>query len=209
MIKNLIFDFGGVIVDIDYDNAVKHFESLGLTHARELLDSYHQRDIFLELEAGQIDVGEFCRKLGAYCHRDISFQEARTAWLAFCTGHPQYRLDYLETLRPTYKLYILSNTNPFVMDWAESAEFTAARKPLNHYVDKVYASYRVKMVKPHREIFEYVLADTGADASETVFIDDGAANVETGKALGFHVLQPINGEDWRDKLNRLLLKHGG
>jgi len=204
MIKNLIFDFGGVIVDINRDNAVKHFESLGLTNAEELLDKYHQRDIFLEVEDGRIDADEFCRKLGEYCHREISFKEAKAAWLSFFVGDPGYRLDYLEELHKKYNIYILSNTNPFVMSWARSSEFTPSGKSLDYYVDKVYTSYQVKAVKPHKEFFEYVINDTRVNPAETVFIDDGSANVEMGKELGFHVLQPINGEDWRDKLNRLL-----
>lgn len=204
MIKNLIFDFGGVIVDLDRDRAVKHFESLGMSNAEELLDKYHQRDIFLEVEDGRIDADEFCRKLSKYCHREISFNEAKAAWLAFFVGDPQYRLDYMEELHRKYKIYILSNTNPFVMSWARSAGFTAARKPLDYYADHVYASYQVKAIKPDKEFFEYVIKDTGVNPTETVFIDDGTANVEMGKELGFHVLQPINGEDWREKLNRLL-----
>jgi len=204
MIKNLIFDFGGVIVDINRDNAVKHFESLGLVNAEELLDKYHQRDIFLEVEDGRIDADEFCHKLGEYCHREISFKEAKAAWLAFFVGDPQYRLDYLEELHKKYEIYILSNTNPFVMSWARSSEFTASGKSLDYYVDKVYASYQVKSVKPHKEIFEYMIRNAKINPSESVFIDDGSANVQMGKELGFRVLQPTNGEDWRDKLNRLL-----
>lgn len=204
MIKNLIFDFGGVIVDINRDNAVKHFESLGLTNAEELLDKYHQRDIFLEVEDGRIDADEFCRKLGEYCHREISFKEAKAAWLAFFVGEYQYRLDYLEELHKKYNIYILSNTNPFVMSWARSYDFTPSGKSLDYYVDKVYASYQVKWVKPNREIFAHLINDAKIKPSESVFVDDGSANVEMGKELGFHVLQPINGEDWREKLNRLL-----
>lgn len=204
MIKNLIFDFGGVIADINRDNAVKAFESLGLTNAEELLDKYHQRDIFLEVEDGRIDADEFCRKLSEYCHREVSFDEARAAWLAFFVGDPQYRLDYMEELHKKYNIYILSNTNPFVMSWARSTEFTAAGKPLDYYVDKIYASYLVKWVKPHKEIFEHMIDDTKLNPAESIFIDDGGANVEMGRQLGFHVLQPINGEDWSDDLNQLI-----
>lgn len=204
MIKNLIFDFGGVIVDIDRDQAVKRFEMLGLTNADELLDKYHQRDIFLEIEDGRIDPDEFCSKLGDYCQREISFKEAKHAWLGFFVGDPQYRLDFIEELRRKYNIYILSNTNPFVMSWARSVDFTSARKPLDYYVDKIYASYELKMVKPQREFFKYIINDSNITPADSVFIDDGSANVEAGKELGFHVLQPVNGEDWRQKLNRLL-----
>lgn len=204
MIKNIIFDFGGVIADIDRERAVKHFESLGLTNAEELLDKYHQRDIFLEVEDGRVDAEGFCAKLGAYCGREISLKEAKKAWISFFVGDPQYKLDYMEELHKEYHIYILSNTNPFIMSWARSAEFTAAGKPLDYYVDKIYASYELKTVKPHKEIFEYMIDDARLLPADSVFVDDGAANVEMAKELGFHVLQPINGEDWRGKLNLLL-----
>lgn len=204
MIKNLIFDFGGVIADINRDNAVKGFEALGLTNANELLDKYHQKDIFLEVEDGRISAEEFCRKLGAYCGKTISSEEVKTAWLSYFVGDPQYRLDYLEELRHKYKIYILSNTNPFIMSWARSIDFTAKGKSLDDYVDKIYASYLVKEVKPHKEIFEFMIQDAALQPSESIFVDDGYSNVEMGKQLGFHVLQPVNGEDWRGKLNALL-----
>lgn len=204
MVKNLIFDFGGVIVDIDRDRAVKHFESLGLSNAEELLDKYHQRGIFLEIEDGRIGTDEFCEKLGKLCHRNISFDEAKAAWFSFFVGDPQYRLDYLTALRERYKVYILSNTNPFIMGRARSADFTAAGKSLDYYVDKIYASYQIKSVKPGRKIFEYMINDASLNPAESVFIDDGAANVERGKELGFQVLHAVNGEDWRERLEDLL-----
>lgn len=204
MIKNLIFDFGGVIIDIDRERAVKRFEALGVSNANDLLDKYHQQDIFLEVEDGRIDAEEFCKRLGGYCRREISVKEAKDAWMGFFVGDPQYRLDFLAELRKKYNIYVLSNTNPFIMSWARSSEFTAARKPLDYYVDKIYASYELKMVKPYKEIFQYIIRDACIVPADSVFIDDGSANVEAAKALGFHVLQPANGEDWRRKLDRLL-----
>lgn len=200
MIKNLIFDFGGVIIDISRTNAVKRFQSIGVTNADEVLDKYHQKGIFLEVEDGRIDADEFCRKLSEMCGREISFDEAQYAWLGFMSDIPQYRLEYLLELRKKYRLYLLSNTNPFIMGWARSAGFTSAGRPLDDYMDKLYLSYQVGVVKPHREIFDYMIQDSGLIPEESVFIDDGTANIEMGASLGFRTMQPINGEDWRDKL---------
>lgn len=204
MIKNLIFDFGGVVVDISRDNAVKEFKTIGLTNAEQILDKYHQQGIFLEVEEGKITTEEFCSKLSALCGREISHEEARRAWMGYFLNDPQYRLDYLMQLRDTYKVYILSNTNPFVMGWARSPEFTPAGKPLDAYADKLYLSYQIKAAKPDKEIFEYLIADSGLNPAESIFVDDGPANVKMARELGFQTLQPINGEDWREKLNGML-----
>lgn len=204
MIKNLVFDFGGVIVDIDRDSAVKKFEAAGLSNAEELLDKYHQRGIFLEVEDGRIDEAGFCQKLSEICGTEISYEMARGAWLGFFLNDPQPKLDYIARLRGKYNVYILSNTNPFVMSWARSAEFSSAGKPLDDYVDKLYLSYQVKSVKPEREIFDYMIKDSGLIPAESLFIDDGAANIEMGRKLGFETMQPLNGEDWRERLSERL-----
>lgn len=204
MIKNVVFDFGGVITDLSRDNAVRYFQYVGLTNAEEYLDKYHQKGIFLEIEDGRITPEEFCRKLGDLCHRHFTFDEARQAWLAFFTDVPQYKLDYVMELRKKYKVYILSNTNPFVMSWARSRDFTSAGKPLDDYCDKLYTSYEIKAVKPDRRFFDYMIADAPLVPSESLFVDDGAANIEAGKALGFHTYQPRNKEDWRSKLDEVL-----
>lgn len=204
MIKNIIFDFGGVIVDISRTHAVKRFESIGVANADELLDKYHQKGIFLEVEDGRIDAAEFCAKLGEMCGREISFEEAQYAWLGFMDGVPQYRLDYLLELRKKYRLYLLSNTNPFIMGWARSTGFTSAGLPLDDYLDKLYLSYQVGVVKPNREIFDFMIQDSGLIPEESVFVDDGGANIEMGASLGFRTMQPLNGEDWREKLEKIL-----
>lgn len=204
MIKNLVFDFGGVIVDISRDNAVKRFQAIGVSNAEEVLDKYHQKGIFLEIEDGRISTEEFCRKLSDIAGKKISYEESRHAWLGFFDGLPLYRLECLEELRKNYNLYVLSNTNPFVMSWARSTEFSSLGKPLDAYFDKLYLSYEIGATKPDPKIFDYMIQDAGLNPSETLFIDDGAANIEMGQKLGFNTMQPINGEDWREELNGVL-----
>ncbi|NDW13501.1 HAD family phosphatase [Bacteroides sp. 214] len=204
MIKNLIFDFGGVIGDISRTSAVKAFEKVGVANADDLLDQYHQNGIFLEVEDGSISAEEFRAKLSALTGKEITMEEAKEAWMGFFTYVPVYRLEYLEKLRKQgYNLYILSNTNPFIMSWARSEDFSELGKPLDAYFDKLYLSYQLDVVKPHKEIFDILIND-GINPAESVFIDDGTANVEMGKQLGFFTLQPINGTDWTGDLDRLL-----
>ena len=70
------------------------------------------------------------------------------------TGVDEAMLECLEELRRRYRLYVLSNTNPYVMDWACSEEFSARRKPLNAYFDKLYLSYQLGVLKPDERIFQ-------------------------------------------------------
>ncbi len=203
-IKNIVFDFGGVIVNISRDAAVKKFVEIGVANADELLDAYHQTGLFLEVEDGTLTAEEFRKKLSAVAGKELTYEEVLQGWLGFMTDIPLYRLDYLLELRKKYNLYILSNTNPFIMGWARSADFTSAGKPLDYYFDKIYTSYEVKEVKPNRGIFEYMINDAALLPRETLFVDDGSANIKMGKELGMHTFQPINGEDWRDDLSALL-----
>jgi putative hydrolase of the HAD superfamily len=204
-IKNIVFDFGGVIIDIDRQQAVEAFSRLGVPDADAQLDAYHQRGIFLAVEDGSLDAEGFRQALSQMCGRNLTYDETESGWLGFMTKLEPYKLLYLRDLHLRgYRVFILSNTNPYIMNWARSARFTREGKGLDEFVDKIYASYEMKCVKPGREIFERMMADGGMKAEESVFVDDGAANAAMGRELGFKVLQPQNGEDWRSKLEELL-----
>ncbi len=203
-IKNLIFDFGGVIVDINRENAVKAFESIGVTQANSLLDKYHQRGIFLEVEDGRMNAEQFCNELGRMCNKSISFEEAQKGWLGFMTAIPPQRLALLEELRKNFHVYILSNTNPFIMAWARSERFTPEGKSLDNYADKIYTSFEVGFVKPQKEFFEFALKDIGTSPDECIFVDDGESNIQTAKELGFHTFLAVNGSDWTCDFHKFL-----
>ncbi len=204
MIRNIVFDFGGVIAPISRDNAVKAFERLGLVDADQRLDKYHQTGIFQELEEGKIDAACFQRKLGELCGRELGWDETRQAWMGFFSGVDDVLLECLEELHRRYRLYVLSNTNPYVMDWACGEGFSSRRKPLAAYFDKLYLSYQIGVTKPDERIFRYMIDDSGMEPCETLFVDDGASNVAAGKKMGFVTYQPANGEDWRDALQTIL-----
>ena len=90
------------------------------------------------------------------------------------------------------------------MGWARSNAFTSAGKPLDAYVDKIQTSYEAGSTKPDPGIFNYMIKDSKLNPAETIVVDDGAANIVIGKELGFITMQPENGEDWRQKLEKLL-----
>ena len=152
-----MFDFGGVIVDIDRDKAVQAFIKLGLADADTRLDKYHQTGIFQELEEGKLSADEFRKQLGDLCGRELTMEETKQAWLGFFNEVDLRKLDYILGLRKSYHVYLLSNTNPFVMSWACSPEFSSEGKPLNDYCDKLYLSYQLGHTKPAPEIFDFII----------------------------------------------------
>lgn len=204
MIKNIIFDFGGVIAAIDRDKAVEAFVRLGLVDADLRLDKYHQTGIFQELEEGHITAEVFQNKLGELCGRKLGWDETQRAWMGFFSSVNEDILKYIEELRSSYKLYVLSNTNPYVMGWACSKDFSLTGNPLSHYFEKLYLSYEIGYTKPDERIYRFALEDASLNPEETLFVDDGLANAEAGKKLGMHVFSPENGEDWREKLKKIL-----
>lgn len=203
-IKNILFDFGGVIVDLDRSAAVTAFEKIGVKDADDMLSAYQQNGFFLHIEDGSLDGPQFCKKLAEHIGKPVREADVAAAWCAFVEGVPQYKLDALEGLRRNYRVFILSNTNPYVVDWFNSPAFTPQGRPLTDFADKIYASCELKACKPDRSIFEAVLKDAGIRADETLFVDDGEANIATAKALGFRTYMPANKEDWRKPLGQIL-----
>ena len=204
MIKNIVFDFGGVIADISRDKAVQAFFKIGLKDAEIRLDKYHQTGIFQELEEGKLSVDEFRKELSKLCIRELTIEEVQQAWMGFITGIDIRKLDYILELKKSYRIYILSNTNPYVMSWACSPQFSSQGKSLADYCEKLYLSYQIGYTKPEPEIFNFMIKDSKITPSETMFVDDGSVNIGIGKKLGFYTFQPQNDTDWREELTQLL-----
>lgn len=203
-IKNIVFDLGGVIIDLDRDCSIERFKEIGVVDIEDYLDSYEQRGIFLELENGGVDLEEFRIKLEKIIGKPLTVQDVSYGWMGFVQAVPQYKLDYILELRKKYNVYILSNTNPVVMAWAKTKAFSEIGLPVTDYCDKFYASFEMKITKPDPRIFELMVRDSGMIPSETLFVDDGQLNVEAAEKLGFVTYQPLNREDWRAPVNRIL-----
>lgn len=204
-IKNIAFDLGGVVIALSYEQAVRRFEEIGLKDARQHLDAFHQRGIFGDLERGIITTDEFRIELGKLIGREVTYDECLYAWHGYVEYVPQKNLQMLLKLRQLgYKVCLLSNTNPFMMQWAMSNEFDGNGHSMDYYFDNLYLSYKYKYMKPSPEIFKIMLEGQQSSAEETLFIDDGQKNVEAAKELGMKTLFPENNEDWTEPLAKLL-----
>jgi len=205
VIKNIAFDLGGVVIALSYENAILRFEEIGLPDARQHLDAFHQHGIFGDLESGRISAEKFRVELGKIIGRELTIDECSYAWRGYVESVPQRNLDMLLRLRQQgYKVCLLSNTNPFMMQWACSPAFDGGHHPLDFYFDHLYLSYQCKVMKPSPSIFQMMLDGQQATPEDTLFIDDSPNNCAAARALGIHTLCPQNNEDWIPSLTSYL-----
>ncbi len=207
MIKDIVFDFGGVLTTIDPNVALKRFAALGVENPGEMINSYCQKGAFFALENGDITAVEFCHELSAMCNREISIDEAKHAWMGFIVEVHTYLLEFLQSLRGKYRLSVLSNTNPFIQSWACSPEFTPEGKSLKEYFDMLFFSFELNSSKPSHEIYLKMLEQGKMVAHETLFLDDGVKNINAAAELGIKTLKVENGGDWRKALQDILEKY--
>lgn len=204
MIKDIVFDFGGVLTLIDTEKALQRFKEIGVQEPEKYINPYLQNGPFFSLENGDITGEEFCEELTKICNRPISYDDAKYAWLGFIVEVQTDFLNFLQQLRPRYRLSVLSNTNPFIQSWARSTQFTPCGKSLDDYFDNLFLSYKMNCSKPGEEIYRKMLLEGNMKAEETLFIDDGERNIDAARKAGINVLKVGNGEDWRDTLAKLL-----
>lgn len=205
MITNIAFDLGGVVIALSYESAIARFEQIGLRDARTNLDAFCQHGIFGDLERGDITADEFRIALGSLIGRDISSEECYWAWHGYVEAVPRRNLDMLLRLRSEgYKVCLLSNTNPYMMQWACSPAFDGQGHSINHYFDRLYLSYECRQMKPSPDIFRTMLSGQQASPAETLFVDDSTRNCEVAQSLGIRTLCPQNNEDWTPTLSHLL-----
>ncbi len=204
-IKKIAFDFGGVIIRQNQQQAVERFKQIGLLDAEERLGAYTQQGIFGQLEEGKITAEDFRWQLSLLIGRAVTIEDCSYAWRGYCDGLPQRNLEALQRLRREgYGLSILSNTNPFMMGWALSKDFDGNGNSLADYVDALYLSYQMKVMKPSAEIFHRVLEAEDVLPEELLFVDDSSHNISAAQQLGIATFQPVNGEDWTEELFQLL-----
>lgn len=198
-VRNILFDFGGVIVSLKKQNALNRFKEIGFADIEEYLGEFRQKGIFLEYEEGKLTPEEFYREFRKLAGRDdISDDDIDSGWMAFLTGIPEYKFQLLKDLRKKYNVYLLSNTNPSIMKWAFSKSFSPEGLPINGYFEKCYLSYELGVAKPEQKIYELILQDSGINAAETLFLDDGQKNINVAKELGFQTYLANQDEDLRE-----------
>lgn len=192
-IKNIIFDLGNVIIDLDLPRSEQ--ELIKLIGKKQLETIVAETNILERFEIGIVSEEIFLTTLKGT--QNLENQAIIDAWNAMLLGLPAHRLDMLEALKNKYNVYLLSNTNKIHLDWVY--QYLEKRYNIKDFEErffhKAYYSHLINLRKPNTNIYEYVLADAKMNAQETLFIDDNADNIEGAKYLGIQtILHPIGDE---------------
>ncbi|MCK4664448.1 MAG: HAD family phosphatase [Bacteroidales bacterium] len=183
--KNIIFDFGGVIIDIDYQLTYNAFKKAGINDFNLLFSRVKQTELFDDFEKGLISPNEFRKNIKTICNINISNEEFDFAWNSLLVGIPKERILLLEKLRKNYRIFLLSNTNKIHYDcFIDELRKNFGYNKFSDIFEKDYFSFKLAIKKPDLKIFEMVLSQNCLKPSETLFIDDTPIHIEAAKNLG-------------------------
>lgn len=184
-IRNLLFDLGGVIINLDRQRCVDALTALGDEKADEMLDLSVQRGTLMDLEEGKISPSDFLKRMRQKIGKAVSDEEIVHALNELLIGIPLDRLTLLRKLRQRFNVMMLSNTSPIMFDTKIAECFAQEGLSITDYFDDVYLSYRLKSCKPDIAIFKKVIKLSRIVPQETLFFDDSQKNLDAAASLGF------------------------
>lgn len=195
-IKNIIFDLGAVLVNLDIECCVRAFEHFGAENVASMIKNHHLTDLILDTELGNIDQQTFCNRVRLLVEKNLSDKDIIGAWNALLTGIPNKKKQRLLDLRKQYNIFLLSNTN--YMHWQKCANdfFPYKGFGVKDYFNAIFLSYEMHLYKPNPDIFKEVLLQANIVAKETLFVDDRAENCLAASKLGIHTYQNEHPDDW-------------
>ena len=201
-IKVIIFDFGGVIINLDREACVNRYKELGISNADQLLDNYMQSGVFLDLEKGNISIDDFHEQIRLLSNNNLSDKDIDDAFHRFLLDIPLRRMNKILELRKRFRTVILSNTNQLHFP-IESGKLVNSDFLIKDYFDSCYLSFRMHMSKPDEEIYNALLENEGVKAEECLYLDDGEKNISTAHRLGFNCYL-VKNDNWIDEIDGII-----
>ena len=193
-IQNLIFDLGGVLLNLHFDRTYEAFARAGNRSVEEIRAMIDKSSFFNDYEKGLLSDDEFRAAIREMLQSSLSDDEIDTAWSAMLGEIPLERLQLLKRLRGKFKIFLLSNTNSIHLPNFDKIVKTVCDDPgLRSFFDEAYYSHVLKMRKPDREIYEHVLKQHQLNPAFTLFLDDHLPNLQGAEETGiktFHVQHP-------------------
>jgi len=193
-IRNIIFDIGNVLVDIDYNVTIAEFQKLAKVDFAEIVSYSKQERIFDRFEKGEISVSEFFAGLRKYLKDDVTDTQITDAWNSILINYPKAKFELLERLKGQYNVFALSNINQIHADSLDVvAQKQLSKNSFRDFFHHAYYSHEMGYRKPETEIYEMVLNEQKLIPAETLFIDDKAENTEAATSLGIqthHLTSP-------------------
>lgn len=194
-INNIIFDLGGVLLNIDHDAPVRAFKKLGIEDFEQQYSKVKQTSLFVDLEKGEISPDTFRNEIRKALHASVTDQEIDDAWNSILLDFPTESITLLQRLRTEYRTFLLSNTNAIHYEcFSNRLQKDYGYNALSELMEKDYYSHLLKLRKPGLEVYQAVLKTSGLDASETLFIDDSEVNIEAAKQVGLITYHLKDGE---------------
>lgn len=188
----VIFDFGGVLLNLELDSTAEAFSKLGVPDFKKLFTLYHASPVFLDLEIGKIDPKTFAQGLIREIGQQVSEQQIYDAWNTILGDYRRESLSFVEKLRGKMPVYLYSNTNIIHYEvFQQKIAETTPYKHLNDLFNRAYYSHEMGMRKPHAEGYLHILEQEGLNAADTLFVDDNIDNIKGAAAVGLktHHLQ--------------------
>lgn len=188
-IKNIIFDLGNVILNIDTKLSEIEFAKYGLVNFSELYTLAAQSEIFDRLEVGSISPDDFFEEFRMITGSDLDDEVIRHCWNSLILDYPTGRIELMQKLKGRYRTFLLSNTNKIHYDYyTEILDRQFGTKGLESLLEKAYFSHEMGMKKPDPEIFKFVLSRSELVPAETLFIDDNRDNILAAEKLGIQTI---------------------
>lgn len=210
MIRNLIFDFGNVLFDLDLDKIPQHFSRLLGNQYPVAMERLHRHRIFELYETGGLNTADFVENLRYAATPPLSEEQVVGAWNAIFVEMPSRRFEMLLQLRKRYKVFLLSNINDLHERWI--ASYMVRQHSISDfettYFDGVYYSHLIRLRKPDRLIYEYVLSDAELVPEECIFFDDLEVNVAAARQVGIQGVHHPVGSDIGQRCRDLGLLDG-
>jgi HAD superfamily hydrolase (TIGR01549 family) len=181
----IIFDLGGVILNIDYQLPVKAFRKLGIEDFSTHFSQAAQSNLLDDYETGQISSQAFIDAVRGFVKPEVTNDQIVDAWNSILLDLPEQRLFTLEKAAENHRIFLLSNTNDLHIESFNRYLLDEFQLPsLEPFFEQLYLSYEVGLRKPDQRIFEYVLQDAGLDPQNTLFIDDSIQHIQSANELG-------------------------
>ena len=188
-IKNIIFDLGGVIIDIDYNRTAEAFRRLGAFNFDTVYTQSKQDHLFDDYEVGRIDSNSFRQTLQKKLDIQVNDEEFDSAWNAMLLDLPKKRLDFIKSLRGQYKVFLFSNTNEIhLKEFFNICQRQNGFHTFEGYFDKEYYSHIFGKRKPHLDAFISLLNENKIEAQETILIDDSLQHVLGARQAGLYAI---------------------
>jgi HAD superfamily hydrolase (TIGR01509 family) len=194
MFQNIIFDLGGVLLNLDVAKTRDSFIDLGIENIDELFRIGHADSFFKEYEVGALNDDQFVEEALKLTRPGTSHQAVIDAWNSMLLDFPEERVAFLKKLKTRYRIFLFSNTNALHLQAFQKSFVDVYGSHMDELFETAWYSHVINMRKPDVAAFDYVVREAGLDAAGTLFIDDALVNVEGARAAGLQAIHLTPGK---------------